>query len=96
MTLSISARCFSGISSAFDTLSMNASTLLKVKSVKRNWKDKLFCAAVSRDEVTEATEDFSRQCFEGKLELWQHVGHVLEAMQGAAEDLDLDGRLVQS
>ena len=70
--------------------------LLKVKSVKRNWKDKLFCAAVSREEVQEATEDFSRECFGGKLELWQHVGHVLEAMKGVAEDLDLDGRLVKA
>ncbi|MDA8018185.1 MAG: HDIG domain-containing protein [Thermoanaerobaculia bacterium] len=69
---------------------------LKVKSVKRNWKDKLFCAAVSRDEVREMTEDFSRECWDGGLELWQHVGNVLEAMKGAAESLDLDGRLVQS
>lgn len=66
---------------------------LKVKSVRRNWKDKLFAAGVDRDEVREATEDFSRQCFNGELELWQHVGHVLEAMQGAAEGLDLDGRM---
>ncbi|MEM9596932.1 MAG: HDIG domain-containing metalloprotein [Acidobacteriota bacterium] len=66
---------------------------LKVKSVKRNWKDKLFCAAVSRDEIVENTEAFSGACFDGQLELWQHVGHVLTAMQGIAEDLDLDGRL---
>ncbi|MEM9556416.1 MAG: HD domain-containing protein [Acidobacteriota bacterium] len=66
--------------------------LLKVKSVKRNWKDKLFCAAVSRDEIRESTEDFSNACYDGKLELWQHVGHVLEAMKGEAEALDLDGR----
>jgi putative nucleotidyltransferase with HDIG domain len=69
---------------------------IKVKSVKRNWKDKLFCAAVSREEIQEATEDFSRECWDGKLELWQHVGHVLEAMQNVAEDLDLDGRLVKA
>lgn len=67
--------------------------LMKVKSVKRNWKDKLFCAAVDRQEIIEATEAFSARYFEGKLELWQHVGHVLEAMKGAAEELDLDGRL---
>ena len=66
---------------------------MKVKSVKRNWKDKLFTAAISRDEIREAVEDFSRECFDGKLELWDHVGRVLEAMQGVAEDLDLDGRL---
>lgn len=66
---------------------------LKVKSVKRNWKDKLFCAAVDRNEIVESTEAFSEACFEGKLELWQHVGHVLEAMKGVADTLDLDGRL---
>lgn len=66
---------------------------LKVKSVKRNWKDKLFAAGVDREHVAEATEDFSRECFEGKLELWEHVGNVLQAMQGVAEELELDGRL---
>lgn len=67
---------------------------IKVKSIKRNWKDKLFCAAVDRDEIREATEDFSRECFDGQLELWPHVGNVIQAMQGVAEELDLDGRLV--
>lgn len=66
---------------------------LKVKSIKRNWKDKLFAAGVDREHVREATEDFSRECFDGKLELWEHVGNVLAAMQGVAEDLELDGRL---
>ena len=66
---------------------------LKVKSVKRNWKDKLFAAGVNREEVTAFTEDFSRECFGGNLELWQHVGNVLEAMQGAAAELELDGRM---
>ena len=67
---------------------------LKVKSVKRNWKDKLFSAAVDRDEVRHVTEEFSQRCFDGQLELWQHVGNVLAAMQGVAEELELDGRLV--
>lgn len=66
---------------------------LKVKSIKRNWKDKLFAAGVDREHVREATEDFSRECFDGKLELWEHVGNVLAAMQGAAEELELDGRM---
>lgn len=70
--------------------------LMKVKSVKRNWKDKLFTKQIDRGEIAEATEDFSRQCFAGKLELWQHVGHVLAAMQGIAADLHLDGRLASS
>jgi putative nucleotidyltransferase with HDIG domain len=66
---------------------------LSVKSIKRNWKDKLFAAGVDREHVAAATEDFSRECFGGKLELWEHVGNVLEAMQGAAGELGLDGRL---
>ena len=69
--------------------------LIKVKSVKRNWKDKLFTRQIDRGEIEEATADFSRQCFDGKLELWQHVGNVLAAMQGIAADLDLDGRLAR-
>jgi len=68
---------------------------LKVKSVKRNWKDKLFAAGVDRDHVRQATEEFSAACFDGKLELWEHVGNVLEAMKGIAADLELDGRLAQ-
>lgn len=66
---------------------------LKVKSIKRNWKDKLFAAGVDREHVREATEDFSRECFDGGLELWEHVGNVLAAMQDAAEELELDGRM---
>jgi putative nucleotidyltransferase with HDIG domain len=68
---------------------------MSVKSVQRNWKDKLFCAAVDRHEIEQATAAFSRACFEGKLELWQHVGHVLESMQQVAADLELDGRLAK-
>lgn len=68
---------------------------LTVKSVQRNWKDKLFCAAVDRHEIEAATAAFSRQCFAGGLELWHHAGNVLESMQAIAESLDLDGRLAK-
>ncbi len=66
---------------------------LKVKSIKRNWKDKLFAAGVDRVHVAEAVEDFSRECFDGKLTLWEHAGNILTAMQGIAAELELDGRL---
>ena len=66
---------------------------MKVKSVKRNWKDKHFCAAVDRAELTADTTAFSEQCFDGKLQLWEHVGEVLAAMQEAAAELELDGRM---
>ena len=66
---------------------------LKLKSIKKRWKSKVFAGGVNRDEVAEATADFSRECFSGGLELWDHAQNVLEAMQGAAEALDLDGRM---
>ena len=64
-----------------------------IKSVKKKWKDKSFAAGVERAHVEEVSGDFGRVCFAGQLELWEHIGNVLEAMQGSAEVLDLDGRL---
>ncbi len=69
---------------------------LSVQSVKRNWKDKLFAAGVDRQHVSDAVADFSKACFAGKLELWEHVGHVLAAMQEIAAELELDGRLART
>lgn len=69
---------------------------VKLKSLKKRWKEKAFARGVDRPEVEEATADFSRVCFDGSLELWQHVQNVLTAMQGAAEELELDGRLAAS
>ena len=66
---------------------------VQVKSIKKKWKDRAFAAGVDRDHVQEATADFSRACFDGSLELWEHVGNVLESLQGVAESLELDGRL---
>ncbi|MEJ2085099.1 MAG: HDIG domain-containing protein [Acidobacteriota bacterium] len=69
---------------------------MKLKSVKKRWKERSFAAGVDRNDVEVATLDFSRHCFGGGLELWAHVGNVLTAMQGAAEELQLDGALAQS
>jgi putative nucleotidyltransferase with HDIG domain len=66
---------------------------VKLKSIRKKWKDRRFAAGVDREHVTEVTADFSRACFDGSLELWEHVGNVLAAMQGAASALELDGRL---
>ena len=66
---------------------------VEVKSVKNKWKQPSFAAGVHRPQVESATQDFSRQCFEGKLELWEHIGNVLTAMKAIAVDLDLDGRM---
>lgn len=64
-----------------------------LKSVKKKWKDRRFAAGVDRDHVEAVTADFSEACFSGQLDVWQHVANVLLAMQGKAEDLELDGRL---
>lgn len=67
---------------------------VEVKSVKKKWKEKGFAAGVDRAGVEAATSEFSRACFDGKLELWDHVGNVVAAMQTIAGELELDGRLV--
>lgn len=66
---------------------------VEVKSVKNKWKQESFAAGVHRKTVEDATTAFGNACFEGKLDLWQHVGNVLAAMQAVAPELDLDGRL---
>lgn len=62
-----------------------------LKSIRKKWKDRRFAAGVDRAHVEEATADFSRVCFAGQLDLWSHIGHVLEAMQNEAALLGLDG-----
>ena len=69
---------------------------VEVSSIKKKWKTPNFAAGVHRDQMEAATADFSRACFDSKLELWSHVGNVLAAMQGVAAELDLDGRLALS
>lgn len=60
---------------------------VKVKSIKKKWKDKSFAAGVNRDDVIEGCEEL-------EVDLWlEHVPLVLEAMQAAAPELGLDGRL---
>jgi putative nucleotidyltransferase with HDIG domain len=64
---------------------------VRVKSIRKKWKDRRFAGGVDREHVEANVADFSRVCFDGSLELWQHIGNVLEAMQGEAEALGLDG-----
>jgi len=60
---------------------------VKIKSVKKKWKDKAFAAAVNRQDIEEAAAKLG-------VELWDHVGIVLEAMQGVAADIGLAGGAV--
>lgn len=57
---------------------------LKVKSVKKKWKDKSFAAGANREEIRQGAEEFG-------IDLWEHVGNVIEAMRGIAADLGLEG-----
>ena len=57
---------------------------VKVKSVKKKWKNLNFAAGANREEMDEAIEAFG-------IEKWEHVGNVIEAMQGIAKDLGLEG-----
>jgi putative nucleotidyltransferase with HDIG domain len=68
---------------------------VELKSIQKRWKERAFAAGVDREHVAQATADFSRACFGGELELWPHVGNVLEAMQQVAVELDLDGRMAR-
>jgi putative nucleotidyltransferase with HDIG domain len=68
---------------------------VELKSIQKRWKERAFAAGVDREHVEAATAEFSRSCFGGRLDLWQHVGNVLAAMKGVAADLDLDGRLAR-
>jgi putative nucleotidyltransferase with HDIG domain len=68
---------------------------VEVKSLRKRWKERIFAAGVDREHVEQATADFSRECFAGSLDLWEHAGNVLAALQGIAPELDLDGRLAK-
>lgn len=68
---------------------------VELKSIQKRWKERTFAAGVDREHVAAASEDFSRTCFAGSLDLWTHIGHVLAAMQAAAAELELDGRLAR-
>jgi putative nucleotidyltransferase with HDIG domain len=55
---------------------------LKVKSVKKKWKDARFAAGANREEIIHAVEDFG-------VDLWEHVGNVIQAMKSVSSELGL-------
>ena len=59
---------------------------VEVSSVKKKWKDKLFAAAINRQDIEAGAAELG-------IDTWEHVGIVLEAMKGIAAGLGLDGRL---
>ncbi|MCX7682249.1 MAG: HD domain-containing protein [Anaerolineae bacterium] len=58
---------------------------VELSSVRKKWKDRAFAAAVNREEIERAAEALG-------VELWEHVGIVLEAMKGVATEIGLDGQ----
>ena len=59
---------------------------LEASSVKKKWKDKAFAAGANRDEIQKAANEFG-------IELWEHVGNIIQAMRRIAPDLGLVGNL---
>lgn len=57
---------------------------VKVKSVKKKWKDRAFAAGANREEIERAVGEFD-------IDLWEHVDNVLQAMRGIAPELGLSG-----
>ena len=57
---------------------------VKVKSVKKKWKNLAFAAGANRDEMEHGAEELG-------IELWEHVGNVIEAMKLAADEIGLAG-----
>jgi putative nucleotidyltransferase with HDIG domain len=59
---------------------------LKVKSVKKKWKNLKFAAGTNREEMDAAFIDFG-------IEKWEHIGNVIEGMKGVADALGLRGEI---
>lgn len=55
---------------------------LETSSVKKKWKDKAFAAGANREEIARAAEEFG-------VELWEHVGNVIQAMRTISNELGL-------
>lgn len=59
---------------------------LKVKSVKKKWKDKAFARGVNRDIIQKGIDML-------EMERDEVIGEVIKAMSKRAEELDLKGNL---
>jgi len=56
---------------------------LKVRSVRKKWKEPRFAANVDREQIARGAEELG-------VDLWEHVERVIQAMQTVAEELGLD------
>lgn len=57
---------------------------VKLKSVRKKWKDLRFAANVDREDIERGAEAMG-------VDLWEHVDNVLASMQRIAPDLGLSG-----
>ena len=57
---------------------------VKVKSVRKKLKEPAFARAVNRDDIINGAEELG-------VELNDHIGEVIEAMRGIAEEIGLAG-----
>ena len=57
---------------------------LKVRSVRKKWKDKAFARGVRREDIEVGAAELG-------VELSEHIGFVIGAMQSVAEELGLAG-----
>ncbi len=56
---------------------------VKIKSIKKKWKDKAFARGVNRQDIEQGAQELG-------VDLWtEHVPLVLQAMQSIADDLGL-------
>lgn len=56
---------------------------MEVKSVKKKWKDRAFAAGADRQEIAKSAEEFG-------IDLWEHVGNVIRAMQSIGPELGFE------
>ncbi|MEE9274891.1 MAG: HDIG domain-containing metalloprotein [bacterium] len=57
---------------------------VKPKSVRKKWKDKAFAKGVNREDIEKGANELG-------VPLDEHIAFTLEAMQGVASELGLDG-----
>ena len=57
---------------------------VKTKSIRKKWKDARFAANVNREDIAQGAEALG-------VELWEHIGNVLDSMVRIAPALGLEG-----
>ncbi len=60
---------------------------LEAKSVRKKWTNRQFAAGANREEIAQGAMEFG-------VDLWEHVANVILAMRSIAEEIALDGSLL--